>query len=71
MDDSFFSLIKLTSRESEVLKHLTNGLSDKEIANELSLSINTVKWYNRRIYAKLGVSNRTQAVTRSLHLHLF
>ncbi len=71
MDDSFFPLIKLTSRESEVLKHLTNGLSDKEIANELSLSINTVKWYNRRIYAKLGVSNRTQAVARSLHLHLF
>jgi DNA-binding NarL/FixJ family response regulator len=51
----------LTEREIEILQRLSNGLSDQQIADELYLSLNTVKWYNRRIYDKLGVRNRTQA----------
>lgn len=51
----------LTARELEILSHLANGLSDREIAEELFLSLNTVKWHNRQIYSKLGVGSRTQA----------
>lgn len=62
---------QLTGREIEILKRLVNGSSDQEIANALFLSLNTVKWYNRKIYGKLGVENRAQAIARSLGLRLF
>jgi DNA-binding CsgD family transcriptional regulator len=52
----------LNEREKEILKRLSSGLSDQQIADELSLSLNTVKWYNRQIYSKLGVGNRTQTI---------
>src|SRR6266480_6971784 len=54
----------LNEREQEILKRLAAGLSDQHIADELFLSLNTVKWYNRQIYSKLGVKSRTQAVAR-------
>ena len=40
---------------------MAEGLSDREIAQKLSLSLETVKWYNKQIYSKLGVRNRTEA----------
>jgi predicted ATPase/DNA-binding CsgD family transcriptional regulator len=52
----------LNTRETEVLARLSAGLTDQQIADELFLSLNTVKWYNRQIYSKLGVSSRTQAI---------
>jgi predicted ATPase/DNA-binding CsgD family transcriptional regulator len=52
----------LNEREKEILQRLSAGLSDQQIADELFLSLNTVKWYNRQIYSKLGVSSRTQAI---------
>ncbi len=55
-------LEQLSSREEEILRLVSKGSSDREIAQKLYLSINTVKWHNRQIYAKLGVSSRTQAV---------
>ncbi len=55
----------LSGRELEILGHLSAGLSDQEIAAALFLSSNTVRWYNRQLYSKLGVSNRTQAVARA------
>jgi predicted ATPase/DNA-binding CsgD family transcriptional regulator len=54
----------LNEREQEILKHLAAGSSDQQIADELFLSLNTVKWYNRQIYSKLGVGSRTQAIAR-------
>lgn len=53
---------RLNKREIEIIEQLANGSSDRQIADGLFLSLNTIKWYNRQIYAKLGVSNRTQAV---------
>ena len=53
---------QLTAREKAILARLSSGLSDQQIANELFLSLHTVKWYNRQIYSKLGVGNRTQAL---------
>ena len=61
----------LTTREHEILKRLSVGLSDQEIAAELFLSLNTVKWHNRQIYGKLGVNNRTQAIAYARALGLF
>jgi pimeloyl-ACP methyl ester carboxylesterase/DNA-binding CsgD family transcriptional regulator len=52
----------LTEREKAILGCLLNGLSDKQIAAELFLSPNTIRWYNRQIYSKLGVNNRGQAI---------
>jgi DNA-binding CsgD family transcriptional regulator len=52
----------LNEREQEILKHLAAGSSDQQIADKLFLSLNTVKWYNRQIYSKLGVGSRTQAI---------
>jgi predicted ATPase/DNA-binding CsgD family transcriptional regulator len=56
---------RVTDRELEILKLLASGASDREISLQLSLSINTVKWYNKRIYRKLGVGNRTEATARA------
>jgi non-specific serine/threonine protein kinase len=52
----------LTAREHEILERLSIGLSDQQIADELFLSPNTIRWYNRQIYSKLGVGSRTQAI---------
>ena len=52
----------ITERELEILRLISEGSSDREISQKLYLSINTVKWHNRQIYAKLGVSSRTEAV---------
>ena len=53
---------KLTDRELEILRLISEGSSDREISQKLYLSINTVKWHNRQIYAKLGVGSRTEAL---------
>ena len=52
----------LNDREQEIVQRLASGLSDQQIADELFLSLHTVKWYNRQIYSKLGVGSRTQAI---------
>jgi len=51
----------LTGREEDILRLICQGLSDQQIAERLVLSLGTVKWYNKHIYGKLGVGNRTQA----------
>lgn len=52
---------KLTKRESLVLRLLSEGHSNKEIANQLDLSPNTVKTYLKILFRKLAVRNRTEA----------
>jgi len=61
---------QLSDRERDILELLAAGAADKEIARQLHLSLNTVKWHNRQIYAKLGVENRTQAVAKAVELNL-
>jgi len=51
----------LTQREQEVLALMALGSSNREIAHELYLSIDTVKTHVRTLFQKLGVANRTQA----------
>ncbi len=61
----------LTARELQILKRLSRGLSNREIADDLVLSQGTVKWYNKQIYQKLGVHNRTKAVDQARKAGLF
>ena len=60
----------LSTREQEVLEVLAQGASNQEIADVLVIAPNTVKRHVQAILAKLGVSNRTQAVARALQLGL-
>jgi DNA-binding NarL/FixJ family response regulator len=53
----------LTPREIEVLRMIAEGLGNKEIAAKLSISDHTVKFHISSIFAKLGASNRAEAVT--------
>jgi len=61
-------VVDLSDRESEVLALIAKGLTNAQIAEELYLSIETVKTYVKRLYAKLDVHNRAQAaVAASSH----
>ncbi|MEA4906045.1 MAG: LuxR C-terminal-related transcriptional regulator, partial [Anaerolineaceae bacterium] len=53
----------LSPREFEVLRLIAAGLSNQEIASQLCISLRTVKYHTTSIFTKLGVNNRTQAVT--------
>ncbi|MFN2138254.1 MAG: tetratricopeptide repeat protein [Candidatus Promineifilaceae bacterium] len=55
----------LTPREEEILILLGDGKTNRQIAEELTLALSTVKWYARQIYAKLAVTNRADAVARA------
>jgi LuxR family transcriptional regulator, maltose regulon positive regulatory protein len=61
---------ELTAREEAVLGLLPTGLSAREIADELGISRDTVKTHTKRIYQKLGVSSRRDAVARGRDLGL-
>lgn len=52
-------------RELEILQLLSQGLTNSDIAARLHLSQETVRWYNKQIFEKLDVSNRTQAVQKA------
>jgi LuxR family transcriptional regulator, maltose regulon positive regulatory protein len=60
----------LSAREQEVLQLLAAGLTNREIAEQLVISAETVKKHVGNLCDKLGVSNRTQAVTRARELDL-
>jgi LuxR family maltose regulon positive regulatory protein len=60
----------LTERELSMLRLMAAGLSNREIAGELFLSVNTIKVYASRIYGKLGAHRRGEAVARAQELGL-
>lgn len=60
----------LTERELEVLRLISEGLSNKDIARRLELAPSTVKWYVNELFGKLGVGSRTQAMARATALNL-
>ena len=70
MEDKEPLLTPMNKREREILARLATGLSDQQIADDLFLSLHTVKWYNRQIFNKLRVSSRTQAITKARALGL-
>jgi DNA-binding CsgD family transcriptional regulator len=56
----------LSEREIEILNHLTTGQLKKEIAQALGLSIHTIDSHLRKIYIKLEVNTRSEAVAKAL-----
>ena len=55
-------LAGLTPRERELLAALAGGLTNQQMATQLDISLNTVKFHLKNLYDKLGVGNRAQAV---------
>ncbi|MCC9135894.1 response regulator [Pontibacter silvestris] len=56
----------LTHRENDILKALVKGLSYKQVATELNISLGTVRTHIEHIYAKLGVNSKAEAVAKFL-----
>jgi two-component system, NarL family, response regulator LiaR len=61
----------LTDREADILSHIIMGHSNKEMAEKLFISENTVKKHINNIYSKLGVKRRSQAIAKAKELGLF
>ena len=60
----------LTERETEVLRLISTGMTNREVADQLVISVGTVKRHVTNIHGKLGASNRTQATARANELNL-
>ena len=54
----------LTPKEVSVATLVTRGKTNREVANELAISVNTVEYHLKRIYAKLGITSRSQLIVR-------
>jgi LuxR family maltose regulon positive regulatory protein len=52
------------------LRLIAQGMTNQEVADELVISVGTVKWYTSQIYGKLDVGNRTEAAARARDLGL-
>ncbi len=60
----------ITRREFEVLELMAQGLSNREIADKLFVSLNTIKSHSSKLYMKLDARRRTQAISRAKELQL-
>lgn len=69
-EDAFEAPDALTPREREVLKLMTSGISNREIAHALRLGEGTVRNHVSNIFSKLGVTDRTRAVLHALEKQL-
>jgi len=58
----------LTGREAEILRLISRGRSNRQIAEELFISRETVRWHIRTLYAKIGVHDRAEAVNHAASL---
>ena len=73
MRNDFVSLDRpdpLTDRETEILRLMASGFSNKEIANSLGVAEGTIKNHVSNILSKLGVRDRTRAVLKAFELQL-
>lgn len=59
--------LPITNREKEILVHLAKGQTNKEISQDLSLSPSTVRNHISSIFAKLKISNRSQATAIAIY----
>lgn len=56
------TMMKMSKRETEIVKLLAKGLSNREISGKLSISVRTVESYMQRIFVKLNAKNRCNAI---------
>ncbi|QEE51234.1 DNA-binding response regulator [Flavobacterium alkalisoli] len=62
--------LNLTARELEVLELMAKGMSNKEIADQLFVSLNTIKTHSGKLFEKMEVKRRTQAVEKAKRLSI-
>lgn len=62
--------LRLSQREAQILRLLAEGHSNKDLARKLFVTENTIETHLRRIYSKLGIRSRTQAVARAMEVGL-
>jgi DNA-binding NarL/FixJ family response regulator len=60
--DDFCIRFEISSRESDIIREICNGLSNKEISGKLFISLQTVKDHTHRIYIKTNVKSRVQLI---------
>jgi LuxR family transcriptional regulator, maltose regulon positive regulatory protein len=60
----------LTPREVDVLRLLAAGLTSKEVAARLNISVNTASVHRKAIYRRLGVNSRSRVISKAMELHL-
>ena len=70
LNDERLRELGVTAREREILELIANGMSNREIAEKLFVSENTVKTHSTRLFDKLGAKRRTQAVQLGKELGL-
>jgi NarL family two-component system response regulator LiaR len=70
LDDKELARIGLSKRELEVLQLMAQGLSNHQIAEHLFVSLNTIKTHSSKVFEKLEVERRTQAVDKAKKLCL-
>lgn len=63
-------LDEFKEREVEIINLMADGLSNKEIADRLFITKETVRWYNKQIYSKLGTSRRTEAIALAREMNV-
>ena len=68
--DSFRDKYRLSRREIEIIKLIKEGLTNKDIAEELGLSQSTVETHRKNIHNKLGVSSRVELVNKAHEMNL-
>jgi NarL family two-component system response regulator LiaR len=69
-NESEFNKLEISKRELEVLQLMSKGLSNQEIAEQLFVSLNTVKTHSSNLFGKLDVKRRTQAVEKAKRLNI-
>jgi two-component system, NarL family, response regulator LiaR len=69
-DESRLERLGISKREYEVLELMARGLSNQEIADQLFVSLNTVKTHSSNLFLKLEAKRRTQAIQRAKELQL-
>ncbi len=70
LNENLLKQLSISKREYEVLELIAGGLSNQEIADKLFVSQNTIKTHSSRLFEKLDVSRRTQAVEKAKSLGL-
>lgn len=70
LNEKELAALGLSKRELEVLELMAGGLSNDEIAAQLFVSLNTIKTHSSRVFEKLDVKRRTQAVEKAKRLQL-